>query len=166
MASTDAYPWLQRLHPDGTRRALVERNIDTATARALALGAFCARHGSVFESDTPAPVCESHFDDHDRELRATAPYEALADFDLQEDRDSDVGAARGSASEPAIELDGPRSRWSCRPRGRPQVARGPSWPRARMIVSLTSWRDFPHTPHVTHVKDMRHALSTQGSCGQ
>ena len=94
VAGPDAYPRIQRLDPNGTRRALVERDVEVATACALALSAFFARHASIFESDTPAPVCESYFDDDDREVRVTAPYEALADFDLPEDPDPDVGAGR------------------------------------------------------------------------
>ena len=37
---------------------------------------------AIFESDAFAPVCESYFDDDDREVRFTAPCEALADFEL------------------------------------------------------------------------------------
>ncbi len=38
----------------------------------------------IFKSNTFAPVCESYFDDDDREVRFTVPYEAFTDFDLAE----------------------------------------------------------------------------------
>ena len=38
----------------------------------------------IFKSNTFAPVCESYFDDDDREVRFTGPYEAFTDFDLAE----------------------------------------------------------------------------------
>ena len=81
VADPDAYPSVIRLEPDGTPRPLVERDVEIATAAARALGALFARHSAVFESDAPVPVCESYFDDDDREVRLTAPFEAAADFD-------------------------------------------------------------------------------------
>ena len=82
VASPDAYPLVERRDPDGTPRPLVERDVEIATACALALAGFFARHAAVFESDVPVPTSESYFDDGDREVRLTVPYEALADFDL------------------------------------------------------------------------------------
>ena len=78
----DAYPLVERRDPDGMPRPLVERDVEIAAACALSLGAFFAKHGAIFKSDTFAPVCESYFDDDDREVRFTVPYDALADFDL------------------------------------------------------------------------------------
>ena len=69
------------MEPDGAPRPLVERDIELATAAARSLSALFARHPAVFESDSPDPVCESYYDDDDREVRLTFPYEALADFD-------------------------------------------------------------------------------------
>ena len=93
VASPDAYPRVQRVDPDGMPRPLVERDVAIATACALALSAFCVRNAAVFESEAPAPVCESYFDDDDREVRVTAPYEALADFDLTEAPDPEIETA-------------------------------------------------------------------------
>ena len=58
-------------------------------AAALALSAFLPKHAAIFKSDTFAPVCESYFDDEDREVRFTVPYEA---FDIDESADQDRGA--------------------------------------------------------------------------
>ena len=79
--SADAYPLVERGDPDGTPRPLVERDVEVAAACALSLGAFFARHAALFQSDPVAPVCESYFDDDDREVRFTVPY-ALGDFEL------------------------------------------------------------------------------------
>ena len=104
VAGPDAYPSVVRLEPDGAARPLVERDVDIATAAALALGALLARHAAVFESDTPAPVCESYFDDDDREVRLTVPFEAAADFDLEppgsEPDDDFASFARSAPPEP------------------------------------------------------------------
>ena len=78
----DAYPLVERRDPDGMPRPLVERDVEIAAACALSLGAFFAKHGAIFKSDTFEPVCESYFDDDDREVRFTVPYDALADFEL------------------------------------------------------------------------------------
>ena len=80
----DAYPLVERRDPDGVPRPLVEPDVEIAGACALSLGAFLAKHGAIFKSDTFAPVCESYFDDDDREVRFTVPYDALADFELPE----------------------------------------------------------------------------------
>ena len=82
VAAPDAYPSVGRLEPDGVSRPLVEHDVEIATAAARALSAFFARHSAVFASDAPVPVCESFFDDDDREVRLTAPFEAAPDFDL------------------------------------------------------------------------------------
>ena len=81
VAGPDAYPSVLRMEPDGTPRPLVERDVEIATAAARSLSALFAGHSAVFESGAPVPVCESYFDDDDREVRLTAPYEAAADFD-------------------------------------------------------------------------------------
>ena len=44
--------------------------------RRLALSAFLPKHAATFKADTFAPVCESYFDDQDREVRFTVPYES------------------------------------------------------------------------------------------
>ena len=92
VASADAYPVVDRRDADALPRPLVERDVEIATACALSLSAFFATHAAMFESDTPAPVCESYFDDDDREVLLTVPYDALADFDLPDsaEPESDV----------------------------------------------------------------------------
>ena len=82
VASADAYPLVERRDLDGAPRPLVERDVEIATACALSLSAFFAKRAAIFKSDTFAPVCESYFDDDDREVRFTVPYEAFTDFDL------------------------------------------------------------------------------------
>ena len=102
VASPDAYPLVDRREPDGTPRPLVERDVEIATACALSLSAFFARHSAIFESDAPAPVCESYFDDDDREVRLTAPFEAADDFDLTQsaDPEPDTDFALSAPAEP------------------------------------------------------------------
>ncbi len=80
--SADAYPVVDRRDPDALPRPLVERDVQIATACALSLSAFFAKHAAMFKSDTPAPACESYFDDDDREVLLTVPYDALEDFAL------------------------------------------------------------------------------------
>ena len=82
--SADAYPLVAHRDPDGRPRPLVERDVQIATACALSLSAFFAKHAAIFASDTFAPVCESYFDDDDLEVRFTVPYDAFADFKLTE----------------------------------------------------------------------------------
>ena len=106
MASPDAYARLQRLAAHGTPRALVEREVEVTTACALALSAFFARHTAVFKSGTSAPVCESYFDDDDRQALTIAPCEAQAGIDPPEDPDPDVGATLDPA--PPAEPSQPR----------------------------------------------------------
>ncbi len=84
VAGPDAYPLVERREPDGTPRPLVERDVAVAAAAARSLSAFFARHSAIFESDTPAPVCESYRDDDDREVRLTASFVTALDFDLTE----------------------------------------------------------------------------------
>ena len=85
VASPDAYPLVDRREPDGAPRPLVERDVEIATACARSICALFARHSALFASDSPAPVCESYFDDDDRAVRLTTPYEAAADFDPPSD---------------------------------------------------------------------------------
>ena len=91
VASPDAYPLVDRREPDGAPRPLVERDVEIATACAVSLSAFFARHSAIFESETPDPVCESYFDDDDREVRLTAPFDAAADFDLTQSEGAELG---------------------------------------------------------------------------
>ena len=60
---------------------------------ALALSAFIPKHAAaIFKVDTFAPVCESYFDDEDREVRFAVPYEAFGLFDVDESADQDRSA--------------------------------------------------------------------------
>ena len=89
--NADAYPLVARRDSDGIPRPLVERHVRLATACALSLSAFLAKHAAIFSSDTFAPVCESYFDDDDDlEVRFTVPYEAFADFELTESADPEL----------------------------------------------------------------------------
>ncbi len=88
VASPDAYPVVDRRDPDLVPRPAVERDLQLATACATALAGFFARHAEMLQSDRPARVSESYFDDG-REVRLTAPHDALhdglADSDLPDD---------------------------------------------------------------------------------
>ena len=59
---------------------------------ALALSAFLPKHAAIFKADTFAPVCESYFDDEDREVRFAVPYEAFDLFDVDESAHQDRSA--------------------------------------------------------------------------
>ena len=80
--SPDAYPLVAHGNPNGIPQPLGDRDVKTATACALALSAFLPKHAGIFQADSFTPVCESYFDDDDREVRFTVPYEAIADFKL------------------------------------------------------------------------------------
>ena len=67
--SPDAYPVVARRGPGGIPRPLVERDVETVAAWTLALSAFLPRHAAIFKADTFIPLCESYFDDTDREVR-------------------------------------------------------------------------------------------------
>ena len=84
--SPDAYPVVARRDPDGIPRPLVERDVETVAAAALALAAFLPKHAATFKAETFTPVCESYFDDDDREVRFTVPYEAAGLFDSRRGR--------------------------------------------------------------------------------
>lgn len=93
---------------------------------ALALSAFLPKHAAIFKADTFAPVCESYFDDEDREVRFTVPYEAFDLFDIDESADQDRGAL---PSDPAKSLR--RHRRNGGRAGRPIAASDgavPLWP--------------------------------------
>ncbi len=92
VAGPDAYPLVERREPDGAPRPLVERDVAVAAAAARSISAFFATHSAIFESDTPAPVCESYRDDDDREVRLTASFVAELDYDLTPSADPVPGA--------------------------------------------------------------------------
>ena len=77
--SPDAYPLVAHRNPNGIPQPLGDRDLETATACALALSAFLPKYASIFQTDSFTRVCESYFDDDDREVRFTVPYEAIAD---------------------------------------------------------------------------------------
>ena len=81
VASADAYPMVDRRDPDATQRPLVARDVEIATACALAVTAFFTRHAGLFESNTPATVSESYLDDEGREVWLTAPHGPIEDMD-------------------------------------------------------------------------------------
>lgn len=84
VASTEAYPLVERWERDGAPRPLRERDVEIAAACASSLSAFFLRNGALFASDEIEPVCESFFDEDDREVWFTAPYEAFPEFDIVE----------------------------------------------------------------------------------
>ena len=60
----DACPLVAHRDPDGIPHPLVERDVETVAACALALRAFLTKHAAIFKADdTFTPVCESCFDD-------------------------------------------------------------------------------------------------------
>jgi len=81
VAGPEAYPVVQHRDRDCVPRPLTIRDVELATACALSLSSFLVQHEQVFASDAPEPVSVSYFDDHDREVRLTAPYEAFQDFE-------------------------------------------------------------------------------------
>ena len=50
--SPDAYPVVARRDPDGIPRPLVDRDVETVAACALALAAFLPKHAAIFKADT------------------------------------------------------------------------------------------------------------------
>ena len=87
--SPDAYPLVAHRGPDGIPHPLVERDVETVAACALALRAFLTKHAAIFKADPFTPVCESYFDDEDREVRFTVPYEAFDLFNVDESADQE-----------------------------------------------------------------------------
>ena len=87
--SPDAYPLVAHRDPDGIPHPLVERDVETVAACALALRAFLTKHAAIFKADPFTPVCESYFDDEDREVRFTVPYEAFDLFNVDESADQE-----------------------------------------------------------------------------
>ena len=78
----DAYPCVQCHDQDGLPRPLLERDLEIATAYVEALCAFLVRHAEVLSASIFDPICESYFDNDDREVRVTVPCDALEHFDL------------------------------------------------------------------------------------
>lgn len=81
VAGADAYPVVDRRDPDAAPRPLVERDVQIATACALAVADFVADHAAIFESHAPASASESYFDDAGREVRLTAAQDLMEDLD-------------------------------------------------------------------------------------
>lgn len=96
VADAKAYPRVIHCERDGLRRPLVERDIEIVSACTTAVAAFFANHRDLFERDDFAPVCESYFNEHDREAIVTVPYEAFELFDLDA-----VASPRSSPPPPA-----------------------------------------------------------------
>jgi len=81
VAAAGGYPRLERRDRDGATRALVERDLQIATACATALSAFFVQHRHRFAADDPVPMSESYGDGHDVTVRFTLPYEAYPLFE-------------------------------------------------------------------------------------
>ena len=84
VAGAAAYPLVMRFERDGITRPPTEREFEIATACATSLCAFFAKHRGLFELDETPPVCESYYDENDREVRFTLPYEAHSQFDVED----------------------------------------------------------------------------------
>lgn len=78
----DAYPCVRGHDRDGLPRPLAERDVEIATVCVEALCAFLVRHSNVLSAPSFEPICESYFDNDDREVRVTVPYDALEHFDV------------------------------------------------------------------------------------
>jgi hypothetical protein len=124
VAGAGAYPVVMHFERDGISRPPTQREFEIATACATSLCAFFARHSRLFEQDEFEPVFESFFDENDREVSFTVPYEAYPQFDVEDAPRSAHG--------------GPQSGWSRSPAAmrRAHAAAGEStrsaaWPRTR-----------------------------------
>lgn len=84
VADAGAYPVVMRFERDGITRPPTAREFEIATVCATSLCAFFAKHRGLFELDQPPAVCESYYDENDREVRFTLPYEAHSQFDVED----------------------------------------------------------------------------------
>ena len=84
VAGARAFPVVMHFERDGITRPPTEREFAIATACATSFCAFFAKHRRLFELDEFEPVCESYFDEIDREVRFTVPYEAYTQFDVED----------------------------------------------------------------------------------
>ena len=84
VAGAGAYPVVMRFERDGITRPPTEREFEIATACATSLRAFFVKHRRLFELEEFEPVCESYFNENDREVRLAVPYEAYAQFDVED----------------------------------------------------------------------------------
>ena len=82
-------PLVAHRDPDGIPHPLVERDVETVAACALALRAFLTKHAAIFKADPFTLVCESYFDDEDREVRFAVPCEAFDLFNVDESADQE-----------------------------------------------------------------------------
>ena len=84
VADATAYPWVQHRDRDGVLRPLSARDVQIVSACATSLSTFFLKHGTIFEHEAFEPVCESFTDENDLEVRFTAPYEAAAQFPVND----------------------------------------------------------------------------------
>jgi len=84
VADATAYPWVQHRDRDGVLRPLTARDVQIVSACAVSLSTFFSKHGRIFEHEAFEPVCESFTDENDLEVRFTAPYEAAAQFPVND----------------------------------------------------------------------------------
>ncbi len=75
VAGPDAYPRVTNLESDCMYRPLTENDIRIVAHCALSLSLFIEKHGNIFEGEEIGPVCESHSDENDLEVRLTFPYQ-------------------------------------------------------------------------------------------
>jgi hypothetical protein len=84
VAGAEAYPVVMRFERDGITRPPTDREFEIAKACATSFCAFFAKHRRLFEMDEFEPVCESYFDENNREVRFTVPYEAYTQSDVED----------------------------------------------------------------------------------
>ena len=70
---SDAYPVVKRFDASGVATPLDGQDVTIATACALALTAFLARHAAILSASVFEPVCESYFRDRGFEVLLTVP---------------------------------------------------------------------------------------------
>jgi len=84
VADARAYPVVMHFEREGISRPPTEREFEIATACATSLCVFFTEHRGLFELDEATPVCESYYDENNREVRFTLPYEAHWQFDVED----------------------------------------------------------------------------------
>ncbi|MHC4932733.1 MAG: SEC-C metal-binding domain-containing protein [Planctomycetota bacterium] len=100
VAAAEAYPHLLCIDRDAASRPLVERDFRIAAACARALAGFFVRNPRSFAADEMAPACESFSDDVGPSVRITAPYEAFALFEIEDERPRELPRAAAPTPRP------------------------------------------------------------------
>ena len=102
VAGPKAYPFAQHRDRDGMLRPLTEHDVQVLAACATSLATFFIKHGELFVRESFEPICESFVDEHNVEVRITAPYEAGHLFAV-----NDSKAVRNAGVKPAVGRNAP-----------------------------------------------------------